>query len=612
MFLVLDFYQRFTKLVMENIQPISYRPLRVDEIRLISLQPGKKADAIECKLEYEEFQTAKEQKYEALSYTWGSPDNLRTITLDNKTCQVRENLWWALFSLRKESEARRLWIDALVINQADVEERNKQVSQMDRIYKEASQVAVWLGRASEDDANALKYCWEISSKRDLPTHFDPCYAPREENNAWFRQHLSKWKDIASLCARVYWTRLWIIQEFSLATQVQIYYGDLSMDWRCARDVIYCLAMLQYSGDGEKMKDQITSSSLTRVLQGKVLMGSITNPKSMLELIYHHRMSICSEIRDKVFGLHSLSADCCRKAIPVDYTKSLPELCIGLLEHHLMQHGTDEFIPGSRVLQNLFLTNQDTAEKEETAKLIRETSSRIPTTFKAHAKYSSVITYASPSLDSLPVGYIEGVSSGVEEIYLSRALLYSIQNIDQFLSMNQLDKIAEWAHHHLDLIKVASWPVALETPASMSKINYGVLHEPLTQEDFNESLAGDEQIAALEALARIIRVAEAIAKKSHSATNCRLYLLPTGEIRLGPDTIAVGDWSVELDKFGPDIIVRYNGNGDEFETIGRGVGLFTDEIERRMLKYPIMTLDIGFETLVTLTSPEPKSERIYVA
>ncbi|KAF2800797.1 hypothetical protein K505DRAFT_227864, partial [Melanomma pulvis-pyrius CBS 109.77] len=194
---------------MENIQPVSYRPLDVDEIRLVAVQPGTKTDTIKCEMVYSSFSTAREQQYEALSYTWGSPDELRTIILDGAACQVRENLWWALYHLRKEEEVRRLWIDALSINQADILERNQQVGQMDRIYKEANVVAVWLGRESKDDANALQYFWDIRSKGDLPRHFDWCIADSEANNKWFAQHLPKWQDILHLCARKYWTRLWV-------------------------------------------------------------------------------------------------------------------------------------------------------------------------------------------------------------------------------------------------------------------------------------------------------------------------------------------------------------------------------------------------------------------
>ena len=40
--------------------------------------------------------------------------------------------------------SRLLWIDAICINQTDIDERNAQVAIMGDIYKEASRVLVWL------------------------------------------------------------------------------------------------------------------------------------------------------------------------------------------------------------------------------------------------------------------------------------------------------------------------------------------------------------------------------------------------------------------------------------------------------------------------------------
>jgi len=63
---------------------------------------------------------------------------------------VRENLWWALFCLRRIGKGRRLWIDGLCIHQADVEERNRQVMQTGNIYRCESKVMIWLGPEHED------------------------------------------------------------------------------------------------------------------------------------------------------------------------------------------------------------------------------------------------------------------------------------------------------------------------------------------------------------------------------------------------------------------------------------------------------------------------------
>ncbi|KIM97328.1 hypothetical protein OIDMADRAFT_89642, partial [Oidiodendron maius Zn] len=170
-----------------------YSPLNPDQLRLVALQPGHKHDSIECKIECATFKFAKEKyKYKALSYMWGSPDKLRPISINGDTFHVRENLWWALYHLRSTGYVVMLWIDALCINQADIDERNSQVRQMDRIYTDAEEVIIWVGRESSKDKNALKYLQEIFKKGRIPDSFNP--------------------EISIFCMRPYWTRLWIVQE----------------------------------------------------------------------------------------------------------------------------------------------------------------------------------------------------------------------------------------------------------------------------------------------------------------------------------------------------------------------------------------------------------------
>jgi hypothetical protein len=56
---------------MADIQEILYLSLRLEEIRLVALQPDQGTENIECMIETETFSTgSKDHDYEALSYTW--------------------------------------------------------------------------------------------------------------------------------------------------------------------------------------------------------------------------------------------------------------------------------------------------------------------------------------------------------------------------------------------------------------------------------------------------------------------------------------------------------------------------------------------------------------
>lgn len=63
---------------------------------------------------------------------------------------VPRNVFFALQYLRHEGNTRTLWIDAICINQEDLDERSEQVVHMLQIYKNASRVIVWLGNEFED------------------------------------------------------------------------------------------------------------------------------------------------------------------------------------------------------------------------------------------------------------------------------------------------------------------------------------------------------------------------------------------------------------------------------------------------------------------------------
>ncbi len=62
-------------------------------------------------------------EYSALSYVWGSGGQCTLIECNGRGAEVTKNLAKALRHLRYESGSRYLWVDALCINQQDVEER---------------------------------------------------------------------------------------------------------------------------------------------------------------------------------------------------------------------------------------------------------------------------------------------------------------------------------------------------------------------------------------------------------------------------------------------------------------------------------------------------------
>ncbi|KAH9218059.1 heterokaryon incompatibility protein-domain-containing protein, partial [Leptodontidium sp. 2 PMI_412] len=125
-----------------------YRPLeRTNHVRLLCLLPAARSMKIECQLVPASLEPCSDC-YEALSYAWGkSEDQHRKypIWIDNIQVWVQENLYHALLALRKINQNRILWVDAICINQLDLEERGSQIQQMCGIYGQAENVVTWVG-----------------------------------------------------------------------------------------------------------------------------------------------------------------------------------------------------------------------------------------------------------------------------------------------------------------------------------------------------------------------------------------------------------------------------------------------------------------------------------
>ncbi len=162
---------------------------------------------IQCRLERVKlFDEAKMQilddKYEALSYTWGDPKGQRrAIFVNGHELQITFNLSAFLRQRREPDQNVVLWVDALCINQKDNNEKNEQIRLMSMIYASASKLTVWLGPASEDSHVTIQNLLRLGTAGS-PYH-KLSVLPRDVLKA-----------IHNLFERSWWTRVWIIQEAS--------------------------------------------------------------------------------------------------------------------------------------------------------------------------------------------------------------------------------------------------------------------------------------------------------------------------------------------------------------------------------------------------------------
>lgn len=102
-------------------------------------------------------------EFDALSYCWGAVTPRAEVFCDGRRISIGPNLFSALRALRHGTRPRVVWVDAICINQVDLDEKKIQVPLMGQIYSKAAAVQIWLG----DDTPARTLETALSILRGL-------------------------------------------------------------------------------------------------------------------------------------------------------------------------------------------------------------------------------------------------------------------------------------------------------------------------------------------------------------------------------------------------------------------------------------------------------------
>jgi hypothetical protein len=176
--------------------------------------------------------------------------------------RVTTNLLELLQSLRSSGETRRLWIDALCINQDDLDEQSQQVPLMAEIYQKTAVVLIWIGQAISSTRQACGAIHKPADSYDIVTSKPKlkiddtrfrCYKHSSEIPEEALHSISqepRWLGVMDLlCTRTYFQRLWIVQEIVLSSYAIVICGDCRVNWvvfHKADMVIWCCRFLQDS------------------------------------------------------------------------------------------------------------------------------------------------------------------------------------------------------------------------------------------------------------------------------------------------------------------------------------------------------------------------------
>ena len=205
---------------MKSQQVYLQAPIKKElrEIRILILAPGTCNDILQGNFEIESLDYD-DIHYTAFSYTWSGPISERTIQIGEVPLRITENLAAALRRFRGPVRPKKIWVDAICINQSDDEEKGFQVALMGDIYHNASRTWVWLGEESSDSDAAIDSIVSFRDYVDLPEpDLSELDYPNHLEIPWQAVSTTHhpnppevpWQAVSHLLERPWWRRIWVI------------------------------------------------------------------------------------------------------------------------------------------------------------------------------------------------------------------------------------------------------------------------------------------------------------------------------------------------------------------------------------------------------------------
>jgi len=349
------------------------------QIRLLTLQASRRfKDPIQCSLHT--ISLDNEPEFWALSYVWGNPSVTVDITVDGSPVEATTNLASALRHIRRAFGQVVIWVDAVCINQKDDEERGKQVQMMGTIYTKAAKVIGWLGPEADNSRLALATLRGIARAK-MDYILSMCAAGRWDDVAqatsadaernhlgWLREapqlgpkfwwggnlrsvgllikrgdwkHLAwtlypkfavlspAWKAIRHFFQRDYWIRVWILQEFALATNLVLMCGHDILEPEAIESLSQMLNTLHLCelGQHPKWMDSGAFSAFSNDTTWKpaymtvMLRSQPDTDRQLRHLVADFQVLEATNPRDRIYALLGLAVD----AIEPKYGRSVVEV-----------------------------------------------------------------------------------------------------------------------------------------------------------------------------------------------------------------------------------------------------------------------------------------------
>jgi len=325
-----------------------YKPLKENQIRLLVLEPGNDGSELRCKIicgALNDYYLP----YEALSYAWGDQNDVAEAICNGLCMSITKSLHDALLAIRLKNATRTIWVDALCINQLDIEERNHQVQLMAHIYSGATRVVVWLGDIDSDTGSALEMISHCAEAFELRNNS----AQRPDVNS---NHIQlsyglpsiidpKWKSLGTFLLRPWFKRAWVVQEVALANEVIFHCGTIVVPWERVLKAmmgIFSLDLGDLVANGNESIICLHFYQRAYALSRSYL-GDKSEILRLEVLLLAEGSRLASDDRDKVFALLGLANDVQASdnpsgmSIQADYGEEASDVYIGItrsvIEHY---------------------------------------------------------------------------------------------------------------------------------------------------------------------------------------------------------------------------------------------------------------------------------------
>lgn len=291
------------------------------EIRILNLLPPDQFDVLKIHCTLLIAKLADSPQYEALSYAWGEPIFPERLYLPSGYLAITKNLAAALRHLRYPDRSRRMWVDAVCINQQDDNEKGHQVSLMAQVYRNTQCGLAWLGEGDKDTCKGFAMIKDVAAfaKKKLVfgsrhTYFEAIARLLDEKSKSILVELAKWPNlhlISNVLLLPWFQRLWIVQEAALPSKF-----TLCLSWNTVGFDEEFVAVLRasylmyreelYDYYAKNLMDALMLSITRENFQDAMKLG--LQPRiPLLEQINLHSSKKCANDMDRIYGLIGLQA-----------------------------------------------------------------------------------------------------------------------------------------------------------------------------------------------------------------------------------------------------------------------------------------------------------------